>query len=144
MIKTKNEMIEYWLSVGIDLSNLNVQVLGYDSKDINYLMADVYLCTNKQNQFDERDSDIKIQLNPVVPLMRISKSSRFEESVYFLSEYGKIYVININNKIYCYLESSYKSEVKQSIEIIHFDKFKTLAMNQFNKTIDFAACGCGC
>jgi hypothetical protein len=137
-------MIQYWLSVGIDLSNLNVQVLGHDSKNINYLTADVYLCTNKQNQFDERASDIKIQIHPAMPLMRISKSSRLEESVYFLSEYGKIYVININNKIYCYLESSYKSEVKQSIEIIHFDKFKTLAMNQFIKSIDYSACGFGC
>ncbi len=129
---TKEKMIEYWLKAGIDLSGLNVQYLGVDSKNLEYSKADVYLLKIKQNSFDPRDSDQRIQLAKAFPVMRTSYSGVFESCVDFLSPYGKISVIKIHNHIYCYMESPYGIKIEKDNTRVHFNEFLKVAQQSFH------------
>jgi len=142
----KQEMIEYWLKVGVDLSGLNVQVLGLDSKDPNYLGADVYICSSKRTGFCCRDSDIRVRtLGDAFPFMRIYHNGDFESYVKFMSHYGMISVAKIHESIYCYLESSYSEKFKAKKDIVHLNEFLKIAKEKFHvRSVLRSSGGIGC
>lgn len=132
MITTKSEMVDYWLRVGIDLNNLNVQYLGVDAKNPDYAKADVYLMSIKQNSFDPRDSDTRITLSKAFPVMRISHNGDFESCVDFLSPYGRVSIVKIHNHIYCYMESPYNFQIDRANKSVHFSEFLKIARQNFH------------
>ena len=129
----KQEMIEYWLKAGVDLSGLNVQVLGLDSKEQDYLYANVYLCSVKRNSFDNKDSDIRIRnLGDAFPLMRKYHNGEFESYIDFLSPYGRISVVKIHESVYCYMESHYSMMRNSNKKAIHLNEFLKTARQNFH------------
>ena len=131
-MQTKQTLIQYWLRAGIDLSGLNVQLLGLDSKNPEYLTADVYMNICKNHWFQPMPIDKAVEVCPSFPSMRIGYCGNYEDSVDFVSPGGKISICRIHGHLYCYLECPEEPEDMAIVDrIVHFTTLLQFAKSQF-------------